>query len=237
LINQVLLSKSLIVFPNTMNSQSWLKLAKHHRAIAVIRAPQFFLGQQMAKAVAAGGIKLIEITWDSDRPAELIHQLRTELPDCTIGTGTILTVPQLKDAIAAGAEFAFSPHTDLALLQLAIQHDISMIPGALTPTEIVRAWQAGASSVKVFPVEAVGGASYIRCLQAPIGHIPLIPTGGVTLENAKMLIEAGAIAVGLAGNLFPKNALATHDWALIQHHAQTLTNALRSSDSLRKVPL
>lgn len=218
-----------------MNSRTWLELARHHRAIAVIRAPQFNLGQQMATAVAAGGIKLIEITWDSDRAADLISQLRIELPTCTIGTGTIFTTAQLKDAIAAGAEFAFSPHTDFDLIGLAVAQEIPMIPGALTPTEIVTAWQAGASSVKVFPVQAVGGANYIRALQQPLGQVPLIPTGGVTIATAKALIEAGAIAVGLSGGLFPKGVMtecdfrgdASYSWALIQHQTRTLIQTLQ----------
>ncbi|MBW4537544.1 MAG: bifunctional 4-hydroxy-2-oxoglutarate aldolase/2-dehydro-3-deoxy-phosphogluconate aldolase [Myxacorys chilensis ATA2-1-KO14] len=223
-----------------MDSQTWLKLAQQHRAIAVIRAPQFCLGQQMATAVAAGGIKLIEITWDSERAADLISQLRIELPTCAIGTGTILTTAQLKDAIAAGAEFAFSPYTNLDLIELAVAKEIPMIPGALTPTEIVTAWQAGASSVKVFPVQAVGGADYIRALQQPLGHVPLIPTGGVTPTNAKALIEAGAIAVGLAGGLFPKGAIsdqrnsrgtALYDWSLIQHQACTLIQTLKEAST------
>lgn len=207
--------------------QSWLTLLQQQRAIAVIRAPQFEIGRQMAKAVAAGGMRLIEITWDSDRSAELITQLQTELTDCTIGTGTVLTLPQLRDAIATGAEFVFTPHINPHLVHAAVERDIPIVPGALTPTEIVMAWQAGSSSVKVFPVQSLGGASYIQSLQAPLGEIPLIPTGGVTLENAKSLIAAGAIAVGLAGNLFPKQAIQDANWKAIQHQAQSLMNHLK----------
>jgi 2-dehydro-3-deoxyphosphogluconate aldolase / (4S)-4-hydroxy-2-oxoglutarate aldolase len=209
-----------------MNTASWLTLLKQHRAIAVIRAPELDLGQQMAKAVAAGGIRLIEITWDSDRPAQLISQLQTELPDCTIGTGTILTMTQLQAAIAAQVAFIFTPHTQPPLIETAVRHTIPIIPGALTPTEIVTAWQAGASSVKVFPVHALGGADYIRSLQGPLGQIPLIPTGGVTLENAADLIAAGAIGVGLAGNLFPPAAVRSGDWLSITQQARTLVHRL-----------
>jgi 2-dehydro-3-deoxyphosphogluconate aldolase/(4S)-4-hydroxy-2-oxoglutarate aldolase len=184
----------------------------------------------MAIAVAAGGIKLIEITWNSDRAADLIAQLRTDLPDCTIGTGTILTIAQLKDAIAAGADFAFSPHTQLDLIRVAIESDLPIIPGALTPTEIVTAWQAGASSVKVFPVQAVGGTDYIRSLQAPLGTIPLIPTGGVDVSNAHSFIQAGAIGVGLAGNLFPKVAIAQGNWATVTEKSRSLYHCLHPQD-------
>jgi 2-dehydro-3-deoxyphosphogluconate aldolase/(4S)-4-hydroxy-2-oxoglutarate aldolase len=211
-----------------MKTQSWLTVVKQQRAIAVIRAPQFELGRQMARAIAAGGMKLIEITWDSDRPAQLIQQLQLELPDCTIGTGTVLTLDQLQNAIAAEVAFVFTPHVNVDLIHLAVDREIPIIPGALTPTEIVTAWQAGASSVKVFPVQALGGADYIRSLQAPLGQIPLIPTGGVTFKTAQDLIDAGAVAIGLAGNLFPKAALHSKNWAAITRQASTLMKLLKS---------
>ena len=140
----------------------------------------------------------------------------------------MLQPADLHEAIAAGAQFLFTPHTDLHLIQLAVAETVPIIPGALSPTEIVRAWQAGASSVKVFLVQAVGGAAYIQSLQAPLGSIPLIPTGGVTLENAATFLEAGAIAVGLSGNLFPKQAVADGHWDAIAQQAQTLMHRLTS---------
>ncbi|MGV0026617.1 bifunctional 4-hydroxy-2-oxoglutarate aldolase/2-dehydro-3-deoxy-phosphogluconate aldolase [Phormidesmis priestleyi] len=209
-----------------MKTESWLARLSAQRAIAVIRAPKLELGRQMAKAVAAGGMRLIEITWDSDRPAQLIDELRNELLDCTIGTGTVFTLEQLQLAIDAGAEFVFTPHVNPHLIQRAIEQETPMIPGALTPTEIVTAWQAGASSVKVFPVQALGGMSYIQSLQAPLGQIPLIPTGGVTLDNAKEMVAAGAIAVGLSGSLFPQQAIQNWDWETIAQQAKTLMQHL-----------
>ena len=217
-----------------MYNQSWFKQVQKHRAIAVIRAPQMELGRQMAHAVASGGMQLIEITWNSDNPAELIADLRSQLPACTIGTGTVLNREQLKDAIAAGAQFVFTPHVDPILIQIAMDSGVPMVPGALSPTEIVTAWQAGASCVKVFPVQAVGGASYIKSLQGPLGHIPLIPTGGVTVENAKAFLAAGAIAVGLSGSLFPQSweAIASYSGCdAIAKRAQALMQLLNDSTS------
>jgi 2-dehydro-3-deoxyphosphogluconate aldolase / (4S)-4-hydroxy-2-oxoglutarate aldolase len=187
-----------------MPNQIWLSQLQKHRAIAVIRAPQMELGKQMGMAVASGGMHLIEITWNSDRAGELISQLRSELPACIIGTGTLFNVQQLQEAIASGAQFLFTPHVDPAMIQAAVEKNVPIIPGAMTPTEIVTAWSQGASCVKVFPVQAVGGVDYIKSLQGPLSQIPLIPTGGVTLENAKEFLQAGAIAVGLSGELFPK---------------------------------
>jgi 2-dehydro-3-deoxyphosphogluconate aldolase/(4S)-4-hydroxy-2-oxoglutarate aldolase len=209
-----------------MSNQSWLTLLQEHRAIAVIRASRLSLGRQMAQAVAAGGMLSIEITWNSDRAPDLIGQLRKELPHCTIGTGTLLNLEQLRQAIDAGAQFLFTPHVDPALIAAAVTADVPIVPGALSPTEIVTAWSSGASCVKVFPIQAVGGANYIKALQGPLGHIPLIPTGGVTLENAKDFLMAGAIAVGLSGELFPKPLIAAEDWNAIAQRAKTLKDEL-----------
>ncbi|ALF56468.1 ketohydroxyglutarate aldolase [Nostoc piscinale CENA21] len=209
-----------------MSNQVWLSQLRKNRAIAVIRAPKIELGEKMAMAVASGGMQLIEITWNSDRAAELIAKLRMKLPDCLIGTGTLFNVQQLQDAIAAGAQFLFSPHIDIEMIHSAVAKDVPIIPGALTPTEIVTAWHQGASCVKVFPVQAVGGASYIKSLQAPLGHIPLIPTGGVTLENASEFIQAGAVAVGLSSELFPKQLVAAENWQAIAQSASNLMQHL-----------
>lgn len=208
-------------------STSWRTLLKQHRAIAVIRTDDINLGLNMAKAVAAGGMRLIEITWNSQNPVQLIQQLKIELPNCVIGTGTILTQEDLKEAIKCGIQFCFTPHVSPSLIQTAIDHQIPIIPGALSPTEIITAWQAGASCVKVFPVQAIGGVSYIKGLQGPLGSIPLIPTGGVTLENAAYFIEAGAIAVGLSGQLFPRQAIQHQDWQMITQQAQSLRKRLK----------
>ncbi len=210
-----------------LESESWLQLLAAHRAIAVIRSYSLELSFAMARAVAAGGIKIIEITWNSSQPATIIQQLRSQLSHCTIGAGTILTQQQLKEAMAAGAEFIFSPHVNPALIDAALKANISIIPGALSPTEIVTAWQAGATCVKIFPVQALGGASYIKNLQSPLGQIPLIPTGGVTLENAREFIEVGAIAVGLSSQLFPQSLVAQRNWQAIAERAKTLYQQLQ----------
>jgi 2-dehydro-3-deoxyphosphogluconate aldolase / (4S)-4-hydroxy-2-oxoglutarate aldolase len=209
-----------------MNHQSWLTLLKKHRAIAVIRSSEKELAWQMASSVAAGGMQFIEITWNTHKAAELIAELRSEFPNFSIGTGTLLNLEQLQRAIDCGAQFMFTPHTDLAMIKAAVDAGVPIVPGAFSPTEILTAWQAGATCVKVFPISALGGAAYLKSLQGPLGHIPLIPTGGVTLENAKLFIDAGAIAVGLAGDLFPKDLVENRDWEAIVQIARNLTRNL-----------
>ncbi|MBE9095283.1 bifunctional 4-hydroxy-2-oxoglutarate aldolase/2-dehydro-3-deoxy-phosphogluconate aldolase [Tychonema sp. LEGE 07203] len=209
-----------------MNNESWLTLLKKHRAIAVIRSSEKELARQMASAVAAGGFQFVEITWNTHKAAELIAELRSEFPTFSIGTGTLLNLKQLQQAIDCGAQFLFTPHTDVAMIKTAVDAGVPIVPGAFSPTEIMTAWQAGATCVKVFPISGLGGAAYLKSLQGPLGHIPLIPTGGVTVENAKVFIDAGAIAVGLAGDLFPKHLVANGDWRAIVQIARTLTEKL-----------
>ncbi|MFP4006507.1 MAG: bifunctional 4-hydroxy-2-oxoglutarate aldolase/2-dehydro-3-deoxy-phosphogluconate aldolase [Spirulinaceae cyanobacterium] len=208
--------------------ENWLQQLQQQRAIAVIRASSVSEGINLAKAVAAGGMEWIEITWNSVQPEVLVSQIQEILPDCTIGAGTIVNLSQMQAAIASGCQFLFSPHFDQNLLKTAQQANIPLIPGALSPTEIITAWQSGATAVKVFPISVMGGAAYIKALQGPLGAVPLIPTGGVTLDNAKSLIDAGAIAVGLSGQLFPLDDIKTQNWNAIAQRAYSLCQTLRT---------
>jgi 2-dehydro-3-deoxyphosphogluconate aldolase / (4S)-4-hydroxy-2-oxoglutarate aldolase len=213
-----------------MQREVWLQQLQQQRAIAVIRASTFELGWQMANAVAAGGIHFIEITWNSEQPTKLIRELRSHLPHCQIGAGTLLSSDHMQAAIEAGAQFLFTPHVNAELIQQAVTQELPIIPGALSPTEIVTAWQAGATCVKVFPIQVMGGAAYLECLQGPLGHIPLIPTGGVTLENAVTLLQAGAIAIGLSSSLFPKALLQAGEWQAISERTQAFLTSLHHID-------
>lgn len=207
-------------------AQAWRDRLQQARAIAVIRAPTLAVGYGMAQAVIAGGMDWVEITWNSDGAPELIAQLRRDFPHCCIGTGTILNAAAVTVAHQAGAQFLFSPHTDREIIAIAQNLQLPVVAGALTPTEIIEAWQWGATAVKVFPVQAVGGAAYLRAIQGPMPAIPLIPTGGVTLANVTDFLNAGAIAVGLAGQLFPQGAIAQGDWGVITQQARELRSRL-----------
>lgn len=200
--------------------ERWFAQLKSHRAIAVIRAEDWQTGVKMAATAIAGGMHLIEITWDSPQAGKIIQTLREKFPNSQIGTGTILKVTELEAAIASGATFAFSPHSDPELVQLAHRQNLPMVLGAMTPSEIVQAWQWGSDGVKVFPIKSVGGAEFIQCLRSPLGQIPLIPSGGVTLENGAAMIQAGAIAVGLSSDLFPAPEVQQQNWL-------QLTNRIR----------
>lgn len=205
---------------------AWGRLLAEQRIVAVIRSGRSTVARQMALAVAQGGIRLMEITWNTDQAQVLIPELQRELPDCCIGTGTILDRDMALRAIDCGASFLFMPHTDPDLIALGRSAGVPVIAGAMTPTEILRAWQAGATAVKVFPITNLGGASYLRSLTPVFPHIPLIPTGGVTLDNVQDLLRAGAVAVGIASNLF----LGTDDnYGLLVQRSQVLLGKVQSA--------
>ena len=212
-----------------MDSALFLECLRHQRAIAVLRAPRFELGLRMAEAVAAGVVRLIEITWNSDQPDQLVERLRHTLPHCWIGVGTVLSRSDLQAAIAAGAEFGFSPYTDPDLVAWAADRRWPLVPGALTPSEIGTAWRAGAPAVKVFPVWAMGGPSYLRSLKAPLGHIPLVPTGGLAIDHVDAMLQAGATAVGLSTGLCPVEAIAQQDWGTLTQRAQRLVHLCQTA--------
>lgn len=155
---------------------------------------------RIADGLLAGGIRAFEVTLDSAGAVEAIAELTDRFAGSglIVGAGTVLDPDAAHAAVAAGARFIVSPHTDPAIVAAARDRGVPAFPGALTPTEVVSAWRAGASAVKVFPVSAVG-PSFVRELRGPLRDVPLIPTGGVTLETAPALIAAGAVAVGVGG--------------------------------------
>jgi 2-dehydro-3-deoxyphosphogluconate aldolase / (4S)-4-hydroxy-2-oxoglutarate aldolase len=206
----------------------WLALLERHRAIAIIRAPSVDIGLAMAKAAAAGGFILIEVAWNNRQPAGMMQAIRQALPHCVVGVGSVLSEVDLREAIAAHTQFCFTPHTDCDLIALAQAHHLPLVAGAMTPTEILTAWRAGAASVKVFPISVLGNGAYIRSLLGPLGAIPLVPTGGVSCESALELIAAGAVAVGLSSTLFPAAEVYAQDWATIEARSRHLLSLLTS---------
>jgi 2-dehydro-3-deoxyphosphogluconate aldolase / (4S)-4-hydroxy-2-oxoglutarate aldolase len=212
----------------------WLALLERHRAIAIIRAPTVAVGLAMATAAAAGGFGLIEVAWNNNcNPAVMMQAIAQALPHCVVGVGTVLSAADLRGAIAARAQFCFTPHIDPELIALAQARYLPIVAGAMTPTEVVTAWRSGATSIKVFPISALGNGAYIRSLLGPLGPIPLVPTGGVTCESALELIEAGAIAVGLSSGLFPPAEVKAENWEAIEARSRYLVALLSTRLSTR----
>lgn len=174
----------------------------HIGVIPVVRVSSPEIACIVADAVAAGGIPIVEITMTVPGAIEVIRDLTTNARNgLLVGAGTVLDLETARRCIEAGAKFLVSPALDLKTVALAARRGVVMIAGALTPTEILTAWDAGSDFVKVFPCGLLGGPAYLRALRGPLPQVPLVPSGGVSLETAGDLIRAGAAALGVGNDL------------------------------------
>lgn len=175
--------------------------------IPVIRAASREEARSVIEAVAEGGISCIEITMTVPGAVELIAEMSAERSDLLIGAGSVLEPETARECIGAGAKFIVSPATNFDTIEYCGESEVVVMPGALTPTEVVNAWDAGADFVKVFPADSMGGARYLRSLKAPLPHVKLVPTGGVSQSTAADFIKAGAEAVGVGSDLVDLKAV------------------------------
>jgi 2-dehydro-3-deoxyphosphogluconate aldolase / (4S)-4-hydroxy-2-oxoglutarate aldolase len=192
-------------------------------AVAVVRLPDISHGEVLARALLAGGMRAIEVTLTTDGALELIATLTTMFGDSLlIGAGSVLTADAARRAIDAGARYIVSPVFEPEVLTAAHAADVPALPGAFTPTEILRAYHAGADLVKVFPSDALG-PDFVRSVLAPMPFLELMPTGGVTPENVGRWITAGAVAVGLGSALVDPALVSAGDFQPITERARTVT--------------
>jgi 2-dehydro-3-deoxyphosphogluconate aldolase/(4S)-4-hydroxy-2-oxoglutarate aldolase len=170
--------------------------------IPVLRAKNSAQGHAVVEAMLAGGVTVVEVTMTVPGAVDLLKELKKEYGSkLLLGSGTVTTADQCQATIDAGAEFVVSPSLHLDVIATTKKNGKVSCPGALTPTEAITAWNAGADYVKIFPCSAVGGAPYLKALLAPFPHLKLIPTGGVTLETAESFLKAGARALGVGSDL------------------------------------
>jgi 2-dehydro-3-deoxyphosphogluconate aldolase/(4S)-4-hydroxy-2-oxoglutarate aldolase len=160
-----------------------------------------------AEAVAQGGIPIVEITMTVPGALHLITDLVQHAPDMIVGAGSVMGAEIAKKCLDAGARFLTTDGLDLTVVEFAVKENVVVFPGALTPTEVISAWKAGADFVKVVPCAQVGGDSYIRALKAPMPQVPLIAAGGVNQQTAGNFILAGAVALGIGGELIPRESI------------------------------
>ncbi len=168
-----------------------------------------------SEEVCNGGIPIVEITMTVPEAIEVVSTLARNRPDLVVGAGTVLHPETARRCIAAGAKFVTSPGLDFGIVEVAVKENVLVIPGALTPTEVIAAWNAGSDFVKVFPCAQVGGPSYLRALKAPLPHIALIASGGVNQRTAGDFILAGASGLGIGRELIPTAAVQQRDPAWI----------------------
>jgi len=189
--------------------------------VPVVRASSPAEARMAAEAVCKGGISIVEITMTVPGAVDVIRELaKGSGKEILIGAGTVLNAEMARRCLDAGAEFLVSPGFNHDMVELAVREGKLVMAGALTPTEVITAWEAGADFVKVFPCGQVGGAKYIRALKGPLPQIPLVPTGGVNLNTAAEFIEAGAAALGVGGELVQAEALKSGKAEIIVENAR-----------------
>lgn len=198
--------------------------------VPVVRASSKRQALAAVEAVTAGGIPIVEITMTVPGAVEIIRELvKSNFSGVLIGAGTVLDAETARACRDAGAEFLVSPALNLETIEYATKENTLIMAGALTPTEIVKAWKAGSDFVKVFPCGQVGGAKYIKAIKGPLPQIPLVPTGGVNLNTAADFIEAGAEALGIGGELVQGEALKSGNYQVITETARQFVSIVKST--------
>jgi len=207
-----------------------LKKILDEKIVAIVRLDS---GEQLvhvAEALNAGGISVIEFTCSTPGALEMIKEASGRFgEEVLIGAGTVLDPETARAAILAGAEFIVSPTINPDTIKMCKRYGKPSIAGAMTPSEMLTVWEAGADLVKVFPASVIGGVDYIKAVLAPLPQLRLVPTGGVNADNAAQSLKAGAVVVAVGGNLVDKKVVSRGDWAAITAEAQRLVSAVRNA--------
>ncbi|HEX2877399.1 MAG TPA: bifunctional 4-hydroxy-2-oxoglutarate aldolase/2-dehydro-3-deoxy-phosphogluconate aldolase [Polyangiaceae bacterium] len=202
--------------------------------VPVVRAPSADLAVKAVEAILEGGISTFEITLTVPGAVQVIESLVKRFGSrALIGAGTVLSAEQAAACIDVGAQFVVSPGFDAATVELVLKRGLPCMPGALTPTEVITAWKAGADMVKIFPCSAMGGAKYLKALKGPLPQVKMLPTGGVNATTVHEYLAAGAAALGIGSELVDAQALAAGNLDLITARARELVDAVAASRALR----
>ncbi len=210
-----------------MDKSAVLKTLEESGLVPVMRADSVERALALAQAISAGGVKVLEVTMTVPGAMEVIRRLVKDRPEILVGAGTVLDAETARACMLEGAQFIVSPALNLQTIELCRRYSVAVLPGALTPTEVISAWEAGADVVKVFPAGALGGAKYLASLKGPLPQIPMIPTGGVSLATAAEFLRAGAFALGVGSDLVDAKALAEGRPEVITATAQKYLEIVR----------
>jgi 2-dehydro-3-deoxyphosphogluconate aldolase/(4S)-4-hydroxy-2-oxoglutarate aldolase len=198
--------------------------------VPVIRVASAGEAFEVSRAIKEGGVSVIEVAMTTPGAMDAIKEASQKFGrEVLLGAGTVLDPETARAALLNGAKFLVSPSLNLHVIKMSNRYGAVVIPGALTPTEILTAWEAGADLVKVFPIAQVGGPAYLKAIQAPLPHIPLVPTGGVNLQNAGEFIKAGAAAIAVGGELVDKRAAAEKRYSVITENAQKFLTEVKKA--------
>jgi 2-dehydro-3-deoxyphosphogluconate aldolase/(4S)-4-hydroxy-2-oxoglutarate aldolase len=204
-----------------------LETIRREKLIPVVRTNDKNDARQAIEVLSKCGIKVFEITMTVPNATELIAELNAKNSDVLLGAGTVLDKTQAEKCINAGAKFIVSPAFDAETVRFCRDNEIAVMPGCLTPTEVLKAWNAGADCAKVFPCDALGGAKYLKTLKTLFPHIEMMPTGGVSCETIADFFKAGAIAVGVGADLVDVKAIQNGDLETIAEKARMYLEIVR----------
>jgi 2-dehydro-3-deoxyphosphogluconate aldolase/(4S)-4-hydroxy-2-oxoglutarate aldolase len=200
--------------------------------VPVVRTPSAETAIRAVDALWKGGVACAEITMTVPGALKAIEKVADELGDkILLGAGTVLDPETLRAAQLAGARFFVTPNLRVSCMEVAHRYSMPIMPGALTPTEVITAWESGADIVKVFPAGNVGGAKYIKALKGPFPQVEMIPTGGVSLETAADFLRAGSCAIAVGGELVSAAALKANDYAFIENTARQFVEIVQKTRS------
>jgi len=206
--------------------------------VPVIRTSNAETAIRAVEAVCEGGIRCVEITMTVERAIYALEQVANKYGDkVLLGAGTVLDAETARSCMLAGANFFVTPSLNIKTIEMAKRYSKAIFPGALTPTEILAAWEAGADAVKVFPCNAVGGASYIKALKGPFPQIEVVPTGGVNLGTVGAFLQAGACAVGVGGELVDAKSIEAGNYQICTERARQFLEAVKTHRSQRGEPV
>ncbi len=212
-----------------MKKEEVSALITHVGVVPVVRAGSPEEALFAAQAIAHGGIPIVEITMTVPGAIDVIAELVRTAPGILVGAGTVTSAEAARKCTDAGAKFLVSPGFDAGTVATAKERNILMMAGALTPTEVMSAWSAGADFVKIFPCGNLGGAKYIQALKGPFPQVPMVPTGGVNLETAADYIRAGAAALGVGGELVQKDAVRVRNAELLSGLARQFVDLVKGA--------
>ncbi|MCE9526377.1 MAG: bifunctional 4-hydroxy-2-oxoglutarate aldolase/2-dehydro-3-deoxy-phosphogluconate aldolase [Planctomycetales bacterium] len=203
-----------------MSGLKSLQRVLDHKIVAVIRADNGDLLVDVAESLLAGGVEVMEVTFTVPRAIRVLEKVADRIGSrILLGAGTVLDTETCRAALLAGAEFIVSPAVNVEVIELCKRYSKPVMPGALTPTEVITAWQAGADIVKIFPSE-ITGPKYLKALHGPLPHVRLMPTGGVNLETAAEFLRCGACALGIGSSLVDPKVVAAGDLKKIESLAR-----------------
>jgi 2-dehydro-3-deoxyphosphogluconate aldolase/(4S)-4-hydroxy-2-oxoglutarate aldolase len=196
------------------------------KLIGIVRTDSTDSAIWTASHLIEAGIHVIEIPFTVPDATQVMETLAERFPDAVIGAGTVLDASEAVKALASGAQFLVSPVLIPAMIKFGLEHNVCVLPGCMTPTEMFDATNLGAQAVKFFPAQACGGAEFIKAIKAPLPHIPIIPTGGITREHVAEYLHAGALAVGVGSPLIPSSLIQARNADGLKAHAHGFLQAI-----------